>query len=215
LGAKVLKKLSRTATHYIFQDGNEKKLKQARQNVKIVTPSWIQKCKELHSHVDETDYLIDQSLVSSKQKKSAGHLSTTSGLQFENFDDEHSSSDVDAIIERGSTVEINTIASSTSQPSPKKVKDMVDAYVASAETLVSRENQDKPKRKRGQTRSRKVLSPSPEPPIDEEQGEEEQAEPEIEEKPKKKIKRKTPKKRATKKKQSTHTLKKKRNYTKR
>ncbi|CAH2248618.1 microcephalin isoform X1 [Pelobates cultripes] len=58
LGAKVSKTFNKLVTHVIFKDGNQGTWDKAiKNNVKLVSVLWVEKCRELGTHVDESLYL--------------------------------------------------------------------------------------------------------------------------------------------------------------
>eukprot|EP01041_Mallomonas_annulata_P003430 gene3429-6807_t len=67
--AKVLQSLGATVeygglrmglTHLIWSNGNLKHVRAAQlMDIIVVSPLWVEKCRDLNNHVDETDYLVD------------------------------------------------------------------------------------------------------------------------------------------------------------
>jgi len=163
LGAKVLKRLSPNVTHYVFKDGSASTLYRAKKGVLIISPSWIQRCDELKSHVAETDHLIDRSKIppSTKKKKryqpSPLSVLDPNSTQFSSsqmlrkplrqpdFEIDDGSSDVDITLEKG-----------------------LDGKFASLPPSKESENIDKTLQNDNDTsrtfRSRSMVSPSPERP---------------------------------------------------
>jgi len=143
-----------------FQNGKTQNFQRLKKGTLIVSPSWIQKCEELQAHAQENDYLIDPATYVSKKKEPQ---STT---LFD--DDEHSSSDVDLVLERGSESQLITVLAPSPEPqSREKIQKMVDTYAGDDFDFENKDPNKSKSIKRKSTRSIKVVSPSPEPETEE------------------------------------------------